>query len=603
MTLMTHSKTALTLALFTLALFGGRALHETRAAAQGQVSRPGEYAGYASRKYDGHQRTSFYVPARDGTKLAVDLFRPTTNGVLAAEKLPVVWMHTPYNRRPNGNDAAATYPGYALQLVQYGYNVAVVDFRGVYASFGQNRAYNRGEWLDAARMDAYDVTEWFAKQSWSSGQIGMWGCSATGGSQVQAASTAPPSLKAIFPMSAEFDAYSFQVNGGVAPPVGAPLRALPGAAARDKNAVAVDGSQGVAELQAAIAGHLADGDRLGDVPFRDSVSGTTGQTWWIKSSPYTYLDTIRKSGIGVYAVATWDEAGTKHGAFFTFRHLGNRRSKLLVGPMPHCDWDEVKADTGFDIVVEELRFFDYWLKGVRNGVMDEAPVTYYTYNAPKGQEWRRAAAWPLPNEVRTKFYLGDGALTRTPPVVSSKDTVGFNRLTERATSTTAPKETAGANTIFYETPTLTADMEVTGHPVMHLWLSATVPDADIVARLDDVAPDGSVRSYNMHGQLRASARVLAKAPYDNLGLPWHSHKAADSRPLVAGQAVDVEFEMLPVSYIFKGGHRLRLTVFFSDPKGAMQPDATARVTVLHAPDRPSSVTLPIVPVARGNTSN
>ena len=206
-----------------------------------------------SAKYDGHQRTSFYVAVRDGTRLAVDLFQPTSKGVLATEKLPVVWMHTPYNRRTyRGGVAAETYPGFALRLVQHGYHVAVVDFRGVYASFGQNRAYNRGEWLDAARMDAYDITEWFAKQPWSNGRIGMWGCSATGGSQMQAATTAPPSLKAIFPMSAEFDAYSFQVNGGVAPPPGAPLRALPGPAVRDKGAVAVDGADG--------AGAAASGD-------------------------------------------------------------------------------------------------------------------------------------------------------------------------------------------------------------------------------------------------------------------------------------------------------------------------------------------------------
>ena len=55
---------------------------------------------------------------------------------------------------------------------------------------------------------------------------------------------------------------------------------------------------------------------------------------------------------------------------------------MLVGPAPHCAWTQVKTDTGFDIVAEELRFFDYWLKGVRNGVMEEPAVTYYTYNAP-----------------------------------------------------------------------------------------------------------------------------------------------------------------------------------------------------------------------------
>ena len=474
-------------------------------------------AGHAQDgKYDGHQRTSFYVAARDGTRLAVDLFRPTSKGVTATEKLPVVWMHTPYNRRTyRGGAAAETYPGFALRLVPHGYNVAVVDFRGVYASFGQNRAYNRGEWLDAARMDAYDVTEWFAKQPWSSGRIGMWGCSATGGSQMQAATTAPPSLKAIIPMSAEFDAYSFQVNGGVAPPPGAPLRALPGPAVRDKGAVAVDDADGAALLQAAIAGHIPDGDAIGDVPFRDSVSRPLGETWWQKSSPHSYLDAMRKSGIGIYAAANWDEAGTKHGAFFTFANLRGQ-TKLLVGPAPHCAWTQVKTDTGFDIVAEELRFFDYWLKGIRNGVMDEPAVTYYTYNSPPAQAWRKAARWPLPNETRVRFYLGERTLARDRPAAAGKDAVAFNRLAETATSTTGPRETAGQNVLSYETTSLPADMEVTGHPSMHLWLTSDAPDADVVARLDDVAPDGSVRSYNMHGQFRASHRARAKAPYRQL---------------------------------------------------------------------------------------
>jgi putative CocE/NonD family hydrolase len=546
-------------------------------------------------RYDGYRQTSFYVSVRDGTRLAVDLFQPTSQGVLTAEKLPVVWMHTPYNRRTyRGGIAAETYPGFALRLVAHGYHVAVVDFRGVYASFGQNRAYNRGEWLDAARLDAYDITEWLAKQPWSNGRIGMWGCSATGGSQMQAATTAPPSLKAIFPMSAEFDAYSFQVNGGVAPPPGAPLRALPGPAVRDKGAVAVDGTDAAAELQSAIAGHLPDGDAIGDVPFRDSVSRRLEETWWLKSSPHTYVDALRRSGIGVYAAANWDEAGTRHGAFFTFANLPGQ-ARLLVGPATHCAWTQVKTETGFDIVAEELRFFDYWLKGVRNGVMEEPAVTYYTYNAPPATAWRRAARWPLPGEVRTRFHLGERTLTRERVTTAARDTVGFNRLRDVATSTTGPRETAGENVLSYETPVLSDDMEVTGHPVVHLWMTADAPDADVMARLDDVSPDGSVRSYSMHGQFRASHRARADAPYENFALPWHSHRASDARPLVPGTPAEVEFAMLPMSYIFKAGHRLRLTLFFADPAAPAAPDPKTAIAVLRAPDMPSSVTLPIIP--------
>ena len=105
-------------------------------------------------------------------------------------------MHSPYNRRSfRGEPAVEAYPGYAIELVPHGYNVAIVDFRGVFASFGRNIGYNRGEWVEAARWDAYDITEWFADQSYSNGNIGMWGCSATGGSQMQALTTRPPSLR------------------------------------------------------------------------------------------------------------------------------------------------------------------------------------------------------------------------------------------------------------------------------------------------------------------------------------------------------------------------------------------------------------------------
>ena len=552
-------------------------------------------------RYDGHRQTSFYVTVRDGTKLAVDLVQPTSNGNVPTERLPVVWMHSPYNRRTSGGGRAVeTYPGFAFRLVEHGYHVAVVDFRGLYASFGQNRANNRGEWVEAARMDAYDVTEWFARQPWSNGRIGMWGCSATGGSQMQALTTAPPSLKAIFPMSAEFDAYSFQVSGGVAPPPGAPLRALAGPAARDKAAVAVDGPDGMAQLQAAIAMHLPDGDAIGDVPFRDSVSKPIGAVWWALASPHTYLETMRKSGVGVYAVANWNEAGTKHGAFYTYRNLRNQ-ARLLIGPAAHCGWSQVKTETGFDIVDEEKRFFDYWLKGRNNGVMDGPRVTYYTYNAPKGQEWRRAVTWPLPNEKRTTWYLGDGTLLTERSTAAARDTVGFTKIAQAATSTTGPRETPGEHVLRYDSPVLSDDLEVTGHPVMRAWISADAPDADIVARLEDVAPDGSTRSYNMHGQFRASHRAAAKAPYDTMGLPWHSFTRDAARPL-SDTPSEVVFEMLPLSYIFKAGHRIRLTVFFADSSSPATPATAPRVTIVRSPTAPSSVTLPVIPASGAKAS-
>ena len=68
-------------------------------------------------------------------------------------------------------------------------------------------------------------------------------------------------------------------------------------------------------------------------------------------------------------------------------------------------------DTGFDIVVEELRFFDHWLRGIDNGVMREPAVTYYTYNEAPEKSWKSSPVWPLKNERRTRFLLRRRALS------------------------------------------------------------------------------------------------------------------------------------------------------------------------------------------------
>src|SRR5690606_13548712 len=226
------------------------------------------------------------------------------------------------------------------------------------------------------------------------------------------------------------------------------------------------------------------------------------------------------------SVANWDEAGTRHGPFFTFNNLPKENTKLLVGPATHCAWTAVKDETGFDLVTEELRFFDYWLKGKQNNVMREPAVTYFTYNAPTESQWRTSETWPLKSELRTDFYLsGASSLDRTRPAVAAERSthMGAAPVSQTVTIEAAPGGAA------YETVALAEDMEVTGHPVMTLWLKTDAGDTDVTARIDDVAPDGSTRSYQMLGRLRASHRTLASPPYNHLGLPWHTHRIADAR--------------------------------------------------------------------------
>ena len=562
--------------------------------ADNRVSRQGEYAGYGDAIYaDEYEMTSRYVQVSDGTKLAMDIYRPRekTTGDVIDTPLPVLWMHTPYNRRYSMNETLTveSYPGTAGRLVKYGYVVATVDFRGLYASYGHNEAYNRGEWITAASRDAYDITEWLAQQPWSNGNIGMWGCSATGGSQLQAATTAPPHLKAIFPMSCEFDVYPFRVPGGMAPDQRTRTQAKSSREARDAAAVPVDADTDKSQLKEAIAEHAGTVENPGHAPFRDSIAGAitdpTSQPWWIKSSPHTYLEEINASGIAMYMAANWDEGPTKHGAFFTFNNVANP-AKLIVGPEGHCGWMNVESRTGFDITVEERRFFDYWLKDIDNGIMDEDPVYYYTYNVPAGSEWRSAEQWPLPDETRTRYYLGEGSLSTTEPT-------GVDLKDETAVAYDVTPDTMTAKGLVYETAPLDSDIQVTGHPAINLWVSSTAKDGDFIATLQDVGPDGAVASYNVHGQLRASLRKLQDPPYNNLGLPWHRFHEADAVPLAPGEPAELVFEILPISMVVKAGHRLRLVIHFAD-RSTPRLDPAPEVTVYRDSKHRSYLTLPII---------
>jgi predicted acyl esterase len=456
-------------------------------------------------KYKGYSLTSQYVTVRDGTKLAVDLYRPKTRDrKLVEERLPVLFMHTPYNRRyfksptAGAGLTAETYPGFA------------------------------------ARMDAYDIIEWLAAQPWAADRVGMWGSSAS---------------------------------------------------LRDASAAPIDGDEGRSQLLAAIAEYEGSVENPGYVPFRDSVAQNIPEQWWIKSSPHTYAEAIHASGIAFHVAADWNEAATKYGAFFTFKNVASK-PKLIVGPGEHCAWLSVEKHTGFDIAVEELRFFDHHLKGAENGVPEEPRVYYYTYNEPEASSWRRATDWPLPNEQRTPFFLSEKQLGTTQPRAAEA-----SNQTAVEYAATAPNDGGRSS---YETAPLAAAVRVTGHPVAELWVSSSATDGDFIASLEDVSPDGATVSYNVHGRLRASLRAEADPPYDNLGLPWHSFCEADAEPLTPGQPTKLRFDLLPLSVRFARGHRIRRALTFADAvTPQVQPAPTAKVYRDAA--HPPSITLPIIP--------
>jgi putative CocE/NonD family hydrolase len=365
-------------------------------------------------------------------------------------------------------------------------------------------------------------------------------------------------------------------------------------------------------------------------PFRDNElqPGITHQ----ENAPYRFIDEIHRSGVAVYHIGGWYDGWARDEAVW-FNNL-TVPQRLLLTPFSHqigydAGWleditplvhDNFSPDaiTAFQLA-EHLRFFDYHLKGIDNGIMDEPPVWYYTMGAAEGEAWRFAASWPLPNERRTNFYLGgdaaqsvhsvnDGLLsTSAPSDAEGNDNYTVDYTTSLGVATRWTNMYGGAfgygdmtandeKALTFTTPVLSDNVEVTGHPVVHLWVTSTADDGDFFVYLSEVDDDGYTH-YITEGALRASHRALSEAPYNDLGLPYHRSFEEDFQPLPAGEPVELVFDLLPLSNIFDAGHRIRVTIMGADADTFATPqlDPAPTVSIYLSASHASYIDLPIIP--------
>jgi putative CocE/NonD family hydrolase len=567
-----------------------------------RISAPGRYSGYSELRYSEYSLVSRYVEMRDGTRLAVDIFRPAVNGTAVDGQFPLVWMHTPYSRAritTDGERQSILERGDSgfLHLVNYGYIVAVVDTRGRGASFGVRRGF-----LDRTEaQDAYDMTEWFAAQPWSDGNIGLAGCSYNGASTLHAATTAPPHLKAIAPGCFAFDSYRFVARGGI--PAQFNTRPEDPQIDYGYGVAPVDEDQDGSMAAAAIEMHY-DGTPMAELwrgmPHRDDVSPLLDTDFWRETSAATYIATLEKSGVGIFMWGNWLDEGSFQQTL-AFNNLSNPR-KLWMGGWGHCQVGD------FPMKTELLRFFDFYLKGIDNGWEDEAPVYYYTIGAPAGQEWSSASSWPPASATAQTLLLDGDARPETDgrlvseridnPGIVGEFTVDYSP--ECVDSTIDPYFlfrpcVVAGSSITFDTPILVDDLHVLGHPLVDLQVSFSTPDADLFAYLEIVEPSGDV-SVMTHGRLRASHRKESEPPLDYMGIPYHSGLKVDVEPVVPGDIARLRFDLLPTSTIVKAGSRLRLRLAGADPRQrfrTIQFDPPTVVTLRQGKSGVSSLQLPL----------
>src|SRR5690606_10138052 len=444
-----------------------------------RISAPGEYAGYSKRIYAERVLKSRYVEVRDGTRLAVDIFRPGIDGKAADGRFPVVWIHTPYRRARMTDDGErvsilARGDSSFLHLTDYGYVVAAVDTRGRGASFGARRGF-----LDRTEaQDAHDMTEWFAAQPWSNGNIGLAGCSYNGASTLHAATTAPPHLKAIAPGCFAFDSYRFVARGGIP----AQFNTRPESPEQDYGygVAPVDEDADGSMAEAAIEMHYA-GTPMAELwrgmPYRDDVSPLLDTDFWRETSAATYIETIEESDVGIFMWGNWRDEGSFQ-QVLAFNNLENPR-KLWMGGWGHCETGD------FPMQTELLRFFDFYLKGIDNGWESEPPILYYTIGAEKGSEWSTSQVWPPTESTRQFLYLGNegdragGSLSSTKPgvggVAGSLQVDYSPECADRDIDMyflfwPCVLEEPGVS---FVTRPLSRDLHLLGHPLLDLQVSAT----------------------------------------------------------------------------------------------------------------------------------
>lgn len=546
-------------------------------------------------------RESFYVPVRDGTRLAMNVYRPAVEGAPTAEPLPAVFLFTPYRARFYDKDGKISETGLSSwlplkHLLERGYVVAVADVRGKGASFGKRRGFqDRTE-----AQDGYDLVEWLARQPYSTGKVGMIGCSYLGGTTVQVASTAPPSLKAIFTGASDFDKYAFVRRGGIP----AQFNTRPDEPPEfDLASVPVDADTDGSLLRAAVAEHAANTPMAKlwyGMPYRDSVSEYTGTAFWEEVGPYTYLDTLKKSGIATYFWGNWQDEPAAH----MILSAANVGGKLIVTPGSHC-----VPPKDFDFAGEAQRFFDRYLKGLDNGIDREPLYTYWVENAPKGEEWVRTNVLPGSGVGRKAFYLAarekgsarsanDGRLRDTPGE-AGEDRFAVDYDVSSPEYFDFWVKPQGEHGLTYTGEALPADVTLLGFPIVHLDVAIDRADANVFAYLEDVAPDGSSEVVSF-GRLAVSHRKISKAPYETLGLPWHSGRQADVAHVKPGESVGLAFDLTPLARIVKAGHRLRVTLTGADPRqrnlAEIRQDPPPKITILRSASGGSRIELPIARV-------
>jgi len=508
---------------------------------------------YAATEKDGARRAAWRMPDKqpfrtientwitleDGTKLGARLWIPESAD---HTPVPVVWEYIPYRKRDLERQRDDQW---ANAFVPYGFAFARVDIRGS----GDSEGLLVDEYLEQEQDDALEVIAWLARQPWSNGAVGMRGISWGGFASFQVAAHRPPALKAIMPQCATDNRYTDDAHY-----VGGALTLdMYDWGAEFKNVM-------VASPDPAISGDRWRAmwlERLEHTPpiLATWLSHQRYDAYWQHGSVATDYTAIR---CPVYVV------GGQVDSYRDFlprslAHLSVPR-KGLMGPWGHRYPEIADPGPGLDWVTEEVRWWTQWLKGVDTGIMSEPELWAYMEEKTAAEVWPRDTpgrwvaepAWPSKRMQPRTWHLntnGLGASAGPSTVLSlrSQETLGLTKrewFPWNMSIDLPPDQTPDdLRSLTFDSEPLGEDLEILGNPHVRLRLSASEPVAKVVARLNEVTPDGKSWSVS----------------YGVLNLT-HRDSHTNPAPLVVGESYDIDLSCYFTAHRFKKGSRIRVAL-------------------------------------------
>jgi putative CocE/NonD family hydrolase len=546
--------------------------------------------------FKGYSIKSFYLTMSDSTKLAVDLYLP--KGLKDGDKIPCILHQTRYWRRPQirfpfnlfTNGLIGRTADMIKVFISNGYAIVNLDARGSGASFG----YREHPWSDEEVKDGAEVLNWICKQAWSSGKCGSMGVSYGGTAAEFLACNHHPSLKAIVPMFSLFDVYEDNAFPGGMHNVWFTRGWGEANAKMDRNKLPANYEKhkwlikGVAPvkkekktLKKAVESHSNNRnvhEAAQSIDYRDEIPTKEITCRVDKFSPHNYTDKLNASQVAVYSYSGWHDGAYQHAAIKRHINLNNPQNKLIIGPWEHGGAFNTspftRSKAGFDHAAELLKFFDFHLKNIQNGLYEEPNIHYFTVGAEK---WQGTENWP-PKSSDYCLYLNHHN-TLSEKISQTEDSVAIleknnfgsgeiNRWTAVNGKVLSPYTYLGwkersDKLLHFRSEPIRNKLEITGHPSVTIYSSMNSCDGALFVYLEEEDSLGNV-FHITEGQLKASHRRINENGIYCEAVTQRSHSYKDKETVTPKQVFEMHFDLLPISWEFKKGSKIRISISGTD---------------------------------------